>query len=189
MNHVEGGNNILVGGFYNHQEGQGNVNEEGWLYCHQEGSSSKAYNHNQHLRGGGMFMTGQPGDVQYSSIIARGITESGDPIPLTVSANADPVLIPRNKANTFRILVVASTADLASGAAYELKGLIVMGEYPATAAILGSVSKSVIAETDSAWDCNVTADTDNGAISITVSGVAATTIRWAAHIEMIEVAF
>lgn len=189
MNHVEGGNNTLVGGFYNHQEGEGHVNAEGWLYGHQEGAASKAYNHLQHLRGGGMFTDGTPGDAQYSTIIAKAITSSEDPIPLTADSNGNLIWLPVNKLCTFRVLVVASTADLASGASYEFKGLISQGAAQGTATILGTVNKTVMAETDPTWDCNVTADNTNGALQISATGAAATTIRWVAFVEMIEVSF
>lgn len=189
MNHVEGEGNVMTGGFYGHLEGKGNINEEGWLYCHQEGTYSKAYNHMQHIKGGGMFMNGNVGNAQYTNIVAKAITDSTDPIPLSVDISFDPIRIAYNKMNTFRVLVVASTADLASGASYEFNGLIAMGVDASTAAILGSVSKTVIAETDPLWDCTVAADTSNGGLLITATGVNATTIRWVAFVEMVEVAF
>jgi hypothetical protein len=41
----------------------------------------------------------------------------------------------------------------------------------------------------SAWSIAITADTSNGGLAITVTGVAGTTIRWVAKLETTEVTF
>ncbi len=91
--------------------------------------------------------------------------------------------------NAFRIMVVAASDDNTEGAAYEFKGLIKKDATSASTALIGSVTKTVIAESVSAWDANVSADTSNGALKITVTGAAETMIRWVAYVEMVEVAF
>ena len=40
-----------------------------------------------------------------------------------------------------------------------------------------------------AWSIALTADTTNGCLAVTVTGVAATTIRWVAKIETTEVTY
>ena len=99
------------------------------------------------------------------------------------------VSLANNKMNAFRIMVVAASDNNTEGAAYEFKGLIKKDATAASAAIIGSVTKTVIAESVSAWDAAITADTANGAIAITVTGEAEKVIRWVAFIEMLEVAF
>jgi hypothetical protein len=47
---------------------------------------------------------------------------------------------------------------------------------------VGAVSKTIIAETNVAWDATVTADATNGALKVTVTGEAAKTIRWVASV-------
>ena len=91
--------------------------------------------------------------------------------------------------NAFRIMVVAASDDNAEGAAYEFKGLIKKNATSASTAIIGSITKTVIAESVSAWDVTVAADTTNGALGITVAGEAEKVIRWVAYVEMVEVAF
>ena len=86
-------------------------------------------------------------------------------------------------------MVVAATDDNTKGAAYEFKGLIKKDATAASTAIIGLVAKTVIAESVSAWDTNVSADTSNGALKITVTGAAETMIRWVAFVELVEVAF
>lgn len=56
-----------------------------------------------------------------------------------------------------------------------------------TTALIGSVSKTVLAETNVAWDAAVSADTTNGSILIQVTGEAAKTIRWVAVVQTVEV--
>ena len=91
--------------------------------------------------------------------------------------------------NAFRIYVVAASDDLSEGAAYELKGLIKKGSTNASTALIGVVTKTVIAESVASWDANASADIGNGALRIEVTGEAEKIIRWVAFIEFVEVAF
>ena len=91
--------------------------------------------------------------------------------------------------NAFRILVVAASDDNTEGAAYEIKGLIKKDATSASTTLIGAITKTVIAESVSAWDVTVAADTTHGALGITVTGEAEKVIRWVAYIEMVEVAF
>ena len=91
--------------------------------------------------------------------------------------------------NAFRVLLVAASDDNTKGAAYEFKGLIKKDATVGSTAIIGSLTKAVIAESVSAWDATVVADTEHGALRVSVTGEAETVIRWVAFIEMVEVAF
>ena len=86
----------------------------------------------------------------------------------------------------FRILLVArrTNADNES-AAYEFVGCI--DNNAGTTALVGSVTKTVIAEDTSAWDADVTADNTNDALIITVTGENSKTIYWVATVWTVEV--
>ena len=57
----------------------------------------------------------------------------------------------------------------------------------ASTILIGTVLKTVIAESVATWDANATADTTTGSLKVTVTGEAAKTIRWVAYVEMVEV--
>ena len=183
---AEGDGNI-VSGVGGHAEGT--LNECAADYSHAEGCNAKTYNIYQHAKAScGFSNPGEIGEAQYTNIIARAATEDDGPLDLLVGEE-DYIVLMNNKMNAFRIMVVAATDDNTKGAAYEFKGLIKKDATSASAALIGAVTKTVIAESVSAWDAAVTADTSNGALKITVTGAAETVIRWVAFIEMIEVAF
>lgn len=133
------------------------------------------------------------GDAQTGKMVLRGTTTNATPGPLTTD-NAgtgtvnNQVILPNDSTYAFTILVVARRTDADNeSAGYEFKGVVDRNGSAATTAIVGSVSKTVLAEDTAAWDCNVTADTTNGGLSITVTGEAAKTIRWVAVATTAEV--
>lgn len=65
-------------------------------------------------------------------------------------------------------------------AAYTLEFCITrdIGGDDTSVRIVGTPTKTIHAESDATWDCNVSADTTNGAALITVTGAAAKTINW-----------
>ncbi|MCX6241902.1 MAG: hypothetical protein NTX43_08870 [Bacteroidetes bacterium] len=184
--YAEGDGNI-VSGVSAHAEGS--LNECAGDYSHAEGCNAKTYNDYQHAKASvGFSNPGELGEAQYTNIIARKETEDDTPSVLLVGEEGH-VSLANNKMNAFRVMVVAASDDNSQGAAYEFKGLIKKDTTAASAAIIGSVTKTVIAESVSAWDAAITADTANGAIAITVTGEAEKVVRWVAFVEMVEVAF
>lgn len=97
------------------------------------------------------------------------------------------IILAGNKMNTFRILIVAKSDDNSEGAVYELKGLIKKDIQSSSTTIIGSISKTVIAESVAAWDVSVTAYTSSGSLKVNVTGENFKIIRWVAFIEIIEV--
>jgi hypothetical protein len=183
---VEGSQNGC-NGYNNHVEGYfSSIMEVD--NCHAEGKESFCYNHCQHAKASGKFAGGDVGTAQYTNIIAKAISTSDTPVDMTVDITSY-VLVQADKMNAFNVRIVASTADILQGAAYELKGLIKRNATEASTALIGSLTKTVIAESVSAWDVTATADTTYGALKITVTGQSSTTIRWVAFVEMVEVAF
>lgn len=88
--------------------------------------------------------------------------------------------------NYFDITNAARRTDADNeSAAYKLEGCI--DRNGATTALVGSVTKTVIAEDDADWDVTAEADDTNEALVIKVTGEAGKTIRWVARIELTEV--
>ena len=149
-----------------------------------EGKNAKTYLQGQLAKSSGSFI--EIGDNQYTNVILRGTTTTNVPLELLIDENI-PLIIEYLKMNLFRILVVAKTDDNASGAAYELKGLVKKDSSQASTTLVGPVTKTILAESSSAWDVNITVDTSLGTMKIIVTGESDTTIRWAAFVEMVEV--
>ncbi len=183
---AEGDGNV-VSGYASHAEGS--MNECETDYSHAEGFNAKTYNIYQHAKSScGFGNPGEIGEAQYTNIIARGVTEDDSPLELLVGEE-EFVILMDNKMNAFRVMLVAASDDNTNGAAYEFKGLIKKDATVGSTAIIGSLTKAVIAESVSAWDATVVADTEHGALRVSVTGEAETVIRWVAFIEMVEVAF
>lgn len=192
-NSVTGDNSVVEGanngsnGYFNHVEGNASMIME-VDYCHAEGKEAYCYNHTQHAKASGKFTGSDIGTAQYTNIIAKAISTSATPVDMTVDTTSY-VLVQANKMNAFTVRIVAATADILQGAAYELKGLIKRNATEASTALIGSLTKTVIAESVADWDVTATADTTYGALKITVTGQESTTIRWVAFVELVEVAY
>jgi len=87
-------------------------------------------------------------------------------------------------------IVARNTATDTESKAWNLKFAIRRGASAANTALIGSATKTVVGEDTgtSTWDVSVTADTTNGRPNISVTGEAAKTIRWVAHIRLTKVA-
>lgn len=99
------------------------------------------------------------------------------------------IVMPNNAAYVFSGRVVARSNATGNAAAWEVKGLCKRGANAASTALVGTPTVTAIAADSGAsgWSLAVSADTTNGALIVQVTGVAATTIKWVADIETVEV--
>jgi len=107
----------------------------------------------------------------------------------TGSTSTNQIILPNNSAYAFSGMIVARQ-DPATGtacAAWKVEGLI-RREANAASTVLVNSALTVLDNTP-AWDITLTADTTVGALKITATGAAATTIRWVATINTAEVNF
>lgn len=87
----------------------------------------------------------------------------------------------------FDIVVTGMNSTYTDTAMYKFHGMIKRNNSGDTLMVL--CNKSVIYETVSAWDCNVTADDANDALIIKVTGEASHTIQWVARLDGVETHF
>ena len=128
------------------------------------------------------------GDAQSSQYILRNTTADATVTSLFVNGSSGKVALVPNSAVNFLVQVVAR--DAAGNAAfYALSGGIKQGANAAATAIVGTISQTVKAEDQAAWDATAIADTTLGALDIRVTGAAATNIKWVATVETVEVAY
>jgi hypothetical protein len=86
-------------------------------------------------------------------------------------------------------IIARNTADDTTSAAWNLTFAIRRGTSASTTTLIGTpISTTIGIDTGAAtWAVGVTADTTNGRPNISVTGAAATTIRWVANIRMTKV--
>lgn len=136
----------------------------------------------------GQFAAG--GDAQTSVLVAKRQTTNGTPVTLGLAgiAGTGRITIGDNTTWLFEVRLVARRTDADNeSAGYAFDGAIDRNSGAATTALVGSVTKAVVAEDTAAWDADVTADATNGALAITVTGEAAKTINWVARVTLVEV--
>ena len=105
-----------------------------------------------------------------------------------VISSSNIAVMPNNSTYTFDIFVTARRTDLnGDNAGYRLTGVVSRDANAASTAIVGSVTKTVIAETSPAWDVDVFVSTSIGGFTVQVTGEAGEAIRWVAVINTVEV--
>ncbi len=130
------------------------------------------------------------GDAQAGRYLLRGNTVSVVPQELLIDGTGGSVRLnlPDDSTWTFKITVTGHRTDLGNGhAGYTAAGVIYRGSGANTTSIQGSVNKVVLAESNPAWDINISADNINGSLKITVTGENGKIIRWLALVETVEI--
>ena len=109
----------------------------------------------------------------------------------SAAATTNQVILPNNSAYTFQGTCIANVTGGGNTSGWKFEGVIKRGANAASTALVAAVTPTVIAQDAGAstWVLAITADTTNGGIAVTVTGAAATTIRWVVQIETTEVTF
>jgi len=109
----------------------------------------------------------------------------------SAAGTTNQVILPNNSAYTFQGTCIANVTGGGTTSGWKFEGVIKRGANAASTALVAAVTPTVIAQDVAAatWVLAITADTTNGGIAVTVTGAAATTIRWVAKIDTTEVTF
>ena len=109
----------------------------------------------------------------------------------TAASTDNQLVLLNNSALAFKGTCIAGVTGAGNTKAWEFRGAIKRGANAASTTLVGSVIKDVLAYDAgaAAWDVDFTADTTDGALKVTVTGQASTTIRWVCKIETTEMAF
>jgi hypothetical protein len=109
----------------------------------------------------------------------------------SAAGTTNQVILPNNSAYTFQGTCIANVTGGGNTSGWKFEGVIKRGANAASTALVAAVTPTVIAQDAGAstWVLAITADTTNGGIAVTVTGQAATTIRWVVKIETTEVTF
>jgi hypothetical protein len=110
---------------------------------------------------------------------------------VNAASATNQVALPSNSAYVFKAMVIAGVTGAGNTSAWKLEGAIKRGVGVGTTAIVGTVTATRLAYDAGAstWAVTATADTTNGALAFTVTGQAATTIRWVCKVETTEMTY
>ena len=109
----------------------------------------------------------------------------------SAAATTNQVILPNNAAYSFSGEVIAGVTAAGNTARWTIDGAIKRGANAASTAMVGTptVTMTHFDAGAATWVVAVTADTTNGGISVTVTGAAATTIRWVCRINTTEMTY
>lgn len=130
------------------------------------------------------------GDAQTSILVARRTTTTNVATELFLDGNTatQSMILSNDTSWAFRIHVIARRTDVDNqSASYQFLGTIDRNATAGSTALVGAVSKTVVAEDVGAWNCNVNANATNGSLRILATGATGSTIRWVARVELVEV--
>ena len=107
------------------------------------------------------------------------------------ASTTNQIILPNNSAYVFQGTCIANVTGGSTTSGWKYEGVIKRGANAASTTLVAAVTPIVIAQDVAAasWVLAITADTTNGGIAVTVTGAAATTIRWVSRIETTEVTF
>jgi hypothetical protein len=189
-----------IGGATNTASGEyslcvgGNTNTASATYSAAFGFQANAAIYGKHAHASGFFAS--LGDAQTGTFVLRRSTTDATPTVLTTDNTTpgtdDQVILPNNSAFAFTGTIIArqQAAGGSNFAAWEIKGAILRGANAASTTI-GSFNINALSATAgaAAWVVALSADTTNGGLAVTVTGAAATNIRWVATVQTSEVTY
>jgi hypothetical protein len=109
----------------------------------------------------------------------------------SAATTTNQVILPNNSAYYVKGSVIATVTGGGNTKSWDFIATIKRGANAAATSIVGAVTLNVQAADAGAstWIVAITADTTNGGLAVTVTGQAATTIRWVAKLESTEVTY
>lgn len=213
---VSGGNGVAIGG-QNAQAtasaaiamGDGNTATASQAVC--IGANSTANSAVSTVFGGWTtarsvegIIASRPNNVSIAS--TRGVTQASTLLPAVQTTDAtvttlrsntsaagttNQLVLPNNAAYYVRGSCIANVTGGGNTKAWSFEAAIKRGASAAATSIVGAVIKNVVAADAGAstWDITISADTTNGALAVSVTGQAATTIRWVCRLDSTEVTY
>lgn len=136
----------------------------------------------------GMFSV--QGDAQTRVFVLRTQTTNATATEMFLdgTGGSQRLVLPNDTTWFFRIAIVARRTDADNeSAVYELIGGIDRNTTAGSTALVGTRTRTVYAEDNTAWQVDSVADTTNGSLQINVTGQASKTVNWVARVELTEV--
>jgi len=141
-------------------------------------------------------ITSFSGAQQLATLLLGRQTTNATPTVLSSTAfsasTTNQVILSNNSSYTFQGTCIANVTTAGGDtSSWKFEGAIKRGATAASTTLIAAVTPTVIAQNAGAalWGLAITADITNGGIAVTVTGQAATTIRWVCKIETTEVTY
>lgn len=135
---------------------------------------------------GGSSVTG---DAQSSKMVARNSTANATPADLFIDGASAKITIPTDTAWEFSVRIVAAEQGMANTKKFHRTGLIANDGGSTSISTVDTIGTDRELGSPGAWSVAIAADDTGDALKITVTGEAATNIRWVANIEVTEVSY
>ena len=109
----------------------------------------------------------------------------------SAAGTTNQVILPNNSAYYFQGSITSGVTGAGNSAMWSFEGGIKRGANAASTVLVGTPVLNLVARDTGAstWIVALTADTTNGGLTVTVTGQAATTIRWVAKVETTEMTY
>lgn len=139
-------------------------------------------------------ITAASGVTQLATLLLGRQTTDATATVLTSNTSAasttNQIILPNNSAYYFQGSITAGVTGGGNSAMWSFEGGIKRGANAAATTLIQSVINRVAADAGaSGWIVALSADTTNGGLAVTVTGQAATTIRWVCKVETTEMTF
>ena len=133
------------------------------------------------------FTHGDTG-FQNKRYVLHGSTTNATATEIFVGGTTDSrVTIPTDTTVFFTVDIVARRTDATGeSAGWQVKGVV--DNFSGTVANVGDIYEVVVAQDDTNWQVDVTADDADNAINVVCTGVASKTIKWMAVVKTMEIA-
>lgn len=127
------------------------------------------------------------GDSQTSVFVSRCLTSNAVQTEVFLNNSTERIKLSSDSAISFETLIVGKQQSSSNAAGYKISGVICNNG--GTTALIGSITKTVLAESVASWDATIEADDTNDALVIKVTGTAGNDIRWVAITTTSQVVF
>lgn len=193
---VIGGIQCTASGFASITGGQSNTSTGNFSTVFNAYGNSRSIQGNHVVAGSvsplGTFTVGNSQSA--TLVLARQTTDATATVLAstnTAASTGNQVIMPNNSAYLFKCTVIAGVTGAGNTSSWKLEGAIKRGANAGSTAIVGTVTTTLLAQDVGAatWAVTATADTTNGGLKITVTGQAATTIRWVCKVETTEMTY
>lgn len=185
------GSNSVSSGMACQATGDGSVaigvsNTSSGKYSKSFGYGAKANKYGQFVLSNGWFSSAGAGSAQHAVYVLRKTTTNNTQTELFLDGSSERMNLADYTTWTFQILAVARRTDqTGESAGYIITGVI--DNNAGTTALVGTITKTVLAEDSTAWDISVQADDTNDALVIKVTGETSKTINWVCSVWTSEV--
>lgn len=180
---VLGGRNNTASGFY--AAVAGGYNTASGQSSFAIGERAVAPNNGEFAQANGRFAT--DGDAQTSVMVVRQTTTNASFGILGIIPGTSIPVLPNNTTWAWQCLIVGRRTDASDNAGYLLSGVIARGANAASTALVGTVTTTVLAESDSTWDVTAVADGTPGGLQIRVTGASGKTVKWVGRLQLTQV--